>query len=153
MQELPHHYKVEASAASDGKLMLEAEGLEPIECAAPREFGGPGNRWSPETMLGGAVATCFILTFRAIARASSFPYSSLACSVEGRVEKADGTLRFTEFTLRPALKMAGGGDRDRALRLLKKAERSCLVTASLRSTVRLEPTVIQDPAENPRRAR
>ncbi|MFZ0887404.1 MAG: OsmC family protein [Candidatus Binataceae bacterium] len=153
MQELPHHYKVEATAAQDGELMLESRGVEPIECAAPSEFGGPGNRWSPETMLAGAVAACFILTFRAVARASSFPWLSLTCSTEGRLERVDGTVRFTQFTLRPTLKVPAGADRDRAIRLLEKAERGCLVTGSLRSTVRLEPTVIQDSAEPSREAR
>lgn len=147
MQELPHHYIVGASAAHDGQVMLESEGLQAIENASPREFGGPGNLWSPETMLAGAVVSCFILTFRAVARASSFPWLSLVCAGEGRLDRADGTVRFTEFTLRPTLRVRAGSDRDRAIRILEKAERGCLVANSLRSTVRLEPTVIEVPAE------
>ncbi len=153
MQELPHHYKVIASGAREGKLALESEALQPIEIAAPQEFGGPGNLWSPETMLAGAVAGCFILSFRAIARASSFPWLRLTCEAEGRLERADGTLRFTEFTLRPMLKIPTGGDRRRAMRLLEKAESGCLIANSLRSPGRLEPAVIEVPAESTGEAR
>ena len=42
-----------------------------VDVHGAAEFGGPGDLWSPETMLAGAVAGCFILTFRAAARASS----------------------------------------------------------------------------------
>jgi hypothetical protein len=38
-------------------------------CAAPAEFGGPGDQWSPESLLAGAIASCFALTFRFVARA------------------------------------------------------------------------------------
>ncbi len=153
MQELPHCYKVEASAAHNGNPNLESGTLQPIATEPPPEFGGPGNLWSPETMMVGAVASCFILTFRGVARASSFPWLSLTCPAEGRLERCDGRLRFTEFTLRPTLKIPAGADRERALHLLEKAERSCLVTNSLSSTVRLESVVVEISAEGLAEAR
>ena len=72
MQDLPHHYKVAASAAPQGEVNLASNLLDPILSAPPAEYGGPGNRWSPETLLVAAVADCFILSFRAVARASKF---------------------------------------------------------------------------------
>ena len=68
MQDLPHHYKVEASAELEGDGAISSDRLESIPFASPAEFGGPGNRWSPETLLLAAVASCFILSFRAIAK-------------------------------------------------------------------------------------
>ena len=75
MEELPHHYIVSSSASSEGSVLVEAVGLPSLETAPPAEFGGPGDKWSPESLLVAAVADCFILTFRAIARASpaAFP--------------------------------------------------------------------------------
>lgn len=147
MKELHYDYKAKATASRAGNVTLESEG-QSIESAPPREFGGPGNLWSPETMLTGAVAGCFILTFRAIAHASSFPWLNLICTVEGRLESSDGTLRFTQFTLRPKLTIPKGTDHEKAGRLLEKAERGCLVSNSLRSTLRLEPEVIEMPARS-----
>jgi organic hydroperoxide reductase OsmC/OhrA len=72
MQDFPHCYKIVASAGADGDLSIAGDGLDSISCAPPAEFGGPGNRWSPETLLVAAVGSCFVLSFRAIASAS-FP--------------------------------------------------------------------------------
>ena len=77
MQDLPHHYQVNASAEVDGNVVLKADDLPQIITAPPAEFGGPGDQWSPETLLVGAVANCFVLTFRAIARASKLDWSNL----------------------------------------------------------------------------
>jgi organic hydroperoxide reductase OsmC/OhrA len=128
MNELPQHYKVEATAANTGKVIVQCETLQPIETDTPREFGGPGDSWSPETMLAAAVAGCFILTFRAIARASSLAWQNLTCTVDGRLDRAEGALRFIEFTVRATLAISAGGDRGKAQRLLEKAEHGCLIS-------------------------
>lgn len=131
MQELPHRYSVSARSAADGLIEISSEGLTSIQSAAPAEFGGPGNRWSPETLLVAAVADCFILTFKAIARASKFEWVSLSCSVEGVLDRVDGAMRFTEFTLHVILEPAAGTDDQMAMRLLEKSEHTCLITKSL----------------------
>ena len=99
MQNLPHHYKVAATAAPEGDVNLTSDNLEPIPSLPPAEFGGPGNRWSPETLLIAAVADCFMLSFRAIARASKLSWISLKCEVEGTLERSEGTMKFTEFVI------------------------------------------------------
>ena len=87
MQEFPHHYAVTASSAADSNIALESPGLESLESAGPAEFGGPGDLWSPETMLVASVADCFILTFKAIARASRMDWVSLRCDAVGDTGK------------------------------------------------------------------
>ncbi len=141
MQDLPHHYRVAASAAAEGEVALASDGLEPIRSAPPAEFGGPGDRWSPETLLVGAVADCFILTFRAIARASKFSWVALECDCEGILERADGTTRFTKFLLDVRLVVPEGSNVERAERLLAKAEAGCLVTSSLSGETHLDAVV------------
>ena len=73
MQDFPHHYSAFARAQEQGEIELGGDGLAPLQSAPPAEFGGPGDLWSPETLLVAAVADCFALTFRAIARASKLP--------------------------------------------------------------------------------
>lgn len=143
MQELPHRYQVRAQAAHRGTVSLNSSGLAPIENAAPAEFGGPGDLWSPETMLAGAVAGCFILTFRGVARASAFDWLSIECPAEGLLERKDGSLQFTEFTLRPKIAVPAGTDRGKLLRIIHKAEQGCLVANSLRATMKLEPQIVE----------
>lgn len=141
MQNFPHHYRVSAAANSDGTISLESEGLETIASAAPVEFDGPGDKWSPETLLTAAVADCFILTFRAIARASKLEWTSLKCEVEGTLERREHVSLFTEFTLQATLVVPSGTDKERARQLLEKSEAGCLVTNSLSAETHLDATV------------
>ncbi len=87
MQDFPHCYKIVAAAETDGDVSLACEGLDSIFCAPPVEFGGPGDRWSPETLLVAAVGNRFVLSFRAIARASKLSWISLECETEGVLDR------------------------------------------------------------------
>lgn len=142
MQNLPHHYQVTATADAEGDVTLAGEGLPSLATAPPAEFGGPGDRWSPETLLCAAVADCFILTFRAIARASKLAWTSLECSVSGTLDRVERVTQFTAFTVHAKLVVPGGGNEEQAQRLLAKAEQSCLVTNSLKAQAHLEAEVV-----------
>jgi len=135
VKDLPHHYAVAASASGEGNVALESPGLATLESAGPAEFGGPGDLWSPETLLVGAIGDCFILSFRAIARASGLAWTSLRCDVVGDLDRVDRVTRFTDFHISATLEIPGGQPEEKARRLLEKAEKSCLVTNSLSARV------------------
>lgn len=140
MQALPHRYEVQARGNGD-TLRLRSSGVPDLAVAAPAEFDGPGDRWSPETLLAGAVASCLILTFRSVATASRFDWVSLECGCEATLDKADDGRRFTRFDLRATLAVPPGADHERARRLVEKSERLCLVSSSLKGETNLEVTV------------
>jgi len=142
MQDLPHHYQVSASAAPDGDVSLSANKLQILPSAPPLEFGGPGDRWSPETLLVAAVADCFILTFRAVARASKLSWVSLTCEVEGTLERSGGKTKFTQFKVNATLGVPQDTSEERAQRILEKAEAGCLVTNSLSAETHLNAVVL-----------
>lgn len=131
MNPFPHHYLVDAVAAVTGDVSISAPSIPVLATAAPTEFGGPGGRWSPETLFVAAAVDCFVLTFRAIAEASKLPWVRLACSGDGTLDRVDGVTRFSALSLHAELVLPTGGGAERATRLLEKAERSCLVTTSL----------------------
>ena len=141
MQKLPHQYSVAAAANADGNVDLTSAGLPPLESAPPAEFGGPGDRWSPETLLVAAVADCFVLTFKAIARASKLDWLSISCNVDGVLDRADNTTQFTEFKLQVVLDAPQGTDVAKATRILEKSEDACLITNSLKATSHLDAEV------------
>jgi organic hydroperoxide reductase OsmC/OhrA len=141
VQDYPHTYVVAASARSDSNLTTSSPGLADLEAAAPAEFGGPGDQWSPETLLVAAVADCFILSFKAIARASKMEWTSLSCDVDGVLEKVDRVTRFTAFHIRATLDVPDGTREDKAERLMAMAEKSCLITNSLIADSNLEAEV------------
>lgn len=131
MQDLPHHYQVNARGADTGSITLSASNVPDISSAAPAEFGGPGDQWSPESLLIAAVADCFVLTFRAIARASKLDWIQLECSAEGALDRVERVTRFTEVHITATLTVPEGTDPEKAEKLMHKSEENCLITNSL----------------------
>jgi peroxiredoxin-like protein len=142
MKPLPHTYKAQLSGGAAGYAMVSVAGIPQLRTAPPADFDGPGDAWSPEQFLMAAVETCFIFTLQAVARASKLPFTSLELSGEGTVDRKEGATRFTEIVLRPRLTLPAGGDRDKAMRVLEKSEKACLVSASLSTPIRLEPEIV-----------
>ncbi len=138
----PHHYEVAAACRVDGAVSLSAAGLAPLASQPPKQFGGPGDHWSPEDLLVAAVADCFCLSFRAIAAASKFAFEDLQCQVTGTLDRVERAMLFTEFKIVARLTLPAGADAERGQRLLEKAEQTCLVTNSLKSSVHLEAQVV-----------
>ena len=86
-----------------------------------------------------------MFTFRAVAQASKFTFTSLDVSGSGTVDRKEGITRFTEITLETHLKLPTGGDPDRAQRILEKGKNACLVTASLSVPTNLETKIMIEP--------
>ena len=141
MQAFPHHYKVAAKATIDSNIDLISDKVATITSAPPEEFGGPGDYWSPETLLVASVADCFVLTFRAIARASKLSWSSINCHVDGVLEKNDGTTKFTQIIVSVTLEVSAVADEDKAQLILLKSEANCLITNSLSAETQLITTI------------
>lgn len=143
MKSLPHRYNVTATGAPTGTVTLSHAGVPDLPTAPPVEFGGPGDNWSPEGLLTGAVADCFILTFRAVARAAKLEWSKLEVSVEGILDRQEGVTAFTAFNIRAEVTIAAEADSAQAESSLQRAERGCLVSNSLKATMHLETVVHQ----------
>jgi uncharacterized OsmC-like protein len=144
MQDYPHRYKAAAQGGAEGVIDTGSPGLESIEAMAPPEFDGPGDKWSPETMLVASVANCFVLTFRSVARASGFAWNSLICEVDGVLDRVDRQTRFTEFYIDITLHLPSGTDAHKAHRLCEKSEEVCLITNSLTAEKILSVAVVHD---------
>jgi organic hydroperoxide reductase OsmC/OhrA len=141
VQSFPHHYAVSASAEAAGHVTLECEGLSSLSSMPPAEFGGPGDRWSPETLLVAAVVDCFVLTFRSIANVSRLSWISLSCEASGTVDRVERLTQFVALELRARLRVPAGTNAELAHRMLVRAEQTCLITNSLKITPHLDATV------------
>jgi peroxiredoxin-like protein len=140
--EAHHEYRVNAFAAGGRNGVVHAEGvLACISFSAPPEFLGEPGRWTPEHFLVAAVASCFVSTFSGIAEKSRLGFVSFNLDAEGVLGKEHGSWRFTEIKLRPVVTILKEEDRERAILILEKAEKSCLVARSLQFKVTLVPEV------------
>ena len=140
--EAHHEYRVNAFGAGGRNGVVHAEGvLSSISFSAPPEFLGEPGHWTPEHFLVAAVASCFVSTFSGIAEKSRLGFVSFNLDAEGVLDNEDGIWRFTEIKLRPVVTVLKEEDRDRAIRLLEKAEKSCLIARSLQCKVAFFPAV------------
>jgi organic hydroperoxide reductase OsmC/OhrA len=144
MQALPHHYDVTVTASEKGPAEIMSHELMTLRSAPPRQFEGPGDLWSPETLLVAAVADCLVLTFRAIAQLSKLQWSLITCDAEGTVDRPEGIARFTAIRLRARVVLPAGADHEKACRVLEKAEKACLVGNSLKCEPMLEVEVTSE---------
>jgi organic hydroperoxide reductase OsmC/OhrA len=112
-----------------------------IHFTAPPEFQGLEGRWTPEDLLLCALASCFTTTFQAIAGYARFEYTDLAADVEGVVSKVGSGYAFSEIVLRPHLTIPCKEERERAVELLQKAKKLCLVSRALATAQKFETKV------------
>jgi peroxiredoxin-like protein len=135
-----HAYRVAAWWTS-GRTGLAKSDSAPnaIHFTAPTEFGGLEGRWTPEELLLAAIASCYTTTLRAIAGNVQFDFTDLQVEASGTVRKADSGYTFTQIVVRPNLKIASAEERERALDLLKRAEKLCLVSRAMGTTLKFEP--------------
>jgi organic hydroperoxide reductase OsmC/OhrA len=121
------------------RTIAAVPGKDDLEVATPPEFkGGVEGVWSPEDLLVGSVASCFAVTFVAVAERRSVPLRGLEVGASGRVtQRNDGRFGFSEVVLEVAISTEPGFERE-AAEAAEAAERGCLVAVSLDFPVRLE---------------
>jgi organic hydroperoxide reductase OsmC/OhrA len=142
---LPYFYETEVTWTGERRGDLRAPGLPALEVAAPPEFKGHEGIWSPELLYVASVNSCFMATFLAIAELSKLGFIRFTCNARGKLEKEEGRgYRITEIVLSPKLVIGHERDAEQAIRILEKAEKSCLISNSINTAVRLEPEVVFD---------
>ena len=141
MKPLPHEYEVYLTGGPQGYATNSAAGLADLTTAPPPEYDGPGDAWSPEHLLLAAVNSCFLFTFRAVARASHVNFVDVDARTWGSVSKVDGVVRFTEIVVRPTVTAAPGCTIEALKRAIDKTTSHCLVSSSLAIPVRVEAAI------------
>jgi organic hydroperoxide reductase OsmC/OhrA len=142
MHPFPHQYTVAAAGSTDDdQVVLQHAGVPRLVTASPAEFDGPGDQWSPEALLVGAIADCYILTFRSIAKVSKLPWATLECAVTGTLDRVDRVTKFTAYEIHASLTVPPGTDEAKARQAMEKAEQLCLVTNSLNAPAHLHARI------------
>lgn len=138
-----HHYEVDLVWTSDRKGTISSPVLNSsIEVATPPEFpkGIPGI-WSPEHLLVAAVNSCYMTTFLAIAENFKLAFESLDCKAVGLLEQPEGKYLITTVLLKPVLVINDEHNAEKAMRVLEKTEKACLISNSIKATIKLDAVV------------
>lgn len=139
-----HFYNVEINWENSRKGIICSPELNKengvcIEVATPPEFPkGIKGIWSPEHLFVAAISGCLMTTFLAIAENSTLEFTSFGCQATGKLEMVEGKLMMSEILLKPTVVISNEKYRDKAIRIIKKAEDACLISHSVKSNITLE---------------
>lgn len=143
----PHYYNVEVNWNTDRRGMMCSPELKGktdgcIEVATPPEFpkGIPGI-WSPEHLFTAAVSSCLMTTFLSVAENSKLAFTQFTCKSKGKLEQVEGKFMMSEIILEPEVTISDEKDREKAERVLQKAENACLISNSVKSKVTMHPVI------------
>jgi organic hydroperoxide reductase OsmC/OhrA len=111
-------------------------GAQSLPSSSALEFGGDDTKSNPEALLVGALSSCHMLWFLALARKKGFEVASYE-------DDADGVLdgkRFASVTLRPLVRWAGDPPAPDAIEALHhRAHQLCFIANSVDFPVEVEP--------------
>jgi len=111
-------------------------GAQSLPSSSALELGGDDAKSNPETLLVGALSSCHMLWFLALARKKGFAVASYE-------DDADGVLdgkRFTAATLRPHVRWEGDPPPPDAIEALhQRSHELCFIANSVDFPVEVEP--------------
>ena len=112
-----------------------------IKASSAPAYRGEPDRVNPEEQFVGALSSCHMLTFLAIAAKKRFVVDAYDDDASGVLDRNEnGALSMTQVTLRP--KVVFGGDRyptdDELTAMHETAHKGCFIAQSVKTDVRCE---------------
>ncbi len=133
-------YKTDLVWKSPHRGAMAAAGKPDIAVGSPPEFRGFADNWSPEDLFVGALNTCLMLTFFALAQSKGVAPVAYQSSAEGLLENVEGKYCITEVTVTPTVVLKSEADLTIARQLMQeKVEPNCFITNSISAKVKLAP--------------
>jgi len=138
-----YYYRVEGIKGEGKSAVLKEDGLTPLDTSAPPEFGGIAGKWTPEHLFVASVVSCYIMTFISVAAAMRIEFEEMKCEGIGTLKPTEGTkMEFVEVILKPTVVVRSEQLKEKTLKAIKVTHDHCLVARSLKSEVKVEPSVI-----------
>lgn len=133
MIKYPLYFKASASSKAGicSPWLSSSGALNPIQCAIPLEFQGPGTGYSPEDLLTIAVINCFVATFKVFAEKTSLSYGTI--EAEGHLEinrDSSGKVGVTKLGI--TIIVQNPSDIEKTKLLLNEAKKNCLMANALK---------------------
>jgi len=135
-----HDYHVSAWWSSGRTGLVKADSSRvALHFSAPLEFGGMEGRWTPEELLLAALAGCYTTTLRALAAKAGLDLIDLQVEANASVARSQAGYAMDGIELRPSVRVAFAKEGKRALDLIHKAEKLCLISRRLSVPVKFIP--------------
>jgi organic hydroperoxide reductase OsmC/OhrA len=118
-------------------------GISETEIGPPPEYGGSPNSLNPEEMFVASVNSCIMLVFNHFAEKYDVEVASYHSDVNGKVEKTENGLRFTNIEVKAKVSLGSAASYKEIEEIAQLAEKYCLVSGSLACPVQYLVEVVE----------
>lgn len=113
---------------------LQAEQLQ-TAISIPTTMQGPGIGTNPDEMLLGAASTCYIITLATLLENAKVTVAKITMQAQGFVSVVGGVYTYERLHYEPQLTLVDASQHKLALRLVAKAEKTCMISKALAGNV------------------
>jgi organic hydroperoxide reductase OsmC/OhrA len=122
---------------------ISAPGKTDILGSSDPTFRGDASGWNPEDLLVASVSACHMLWYLHLCAVGGIIVLEYRDEPEGvMIENADGSGRFASIVLHPAIRLAPGSDKAKALALHGEAHAKCFIANSVNFPIAAEPAIV-----------
>jgi organic hydroperoxide reductase OsmC/OhrA len=139
------HYQTSVRWIEGRRGAVCAAARPDITVSSPPEFKGQPGLWTPEELYVAALNSCLLMTFLAYAQREELEVAEFDCAAEALLEYSEGKYRITEVILKPKLTAHSEDDALLAREVLDRAHDDCIISNSVRTTVKMVPQIHWDP--------
>jgi len=133
------HFTARTTWSNARRGILSAEAKHDIAVGSPPEFKGKPDNWAPEELLVGALNTCTMLTFIALAEGRGLSVVGYESEAEGQLENVDGKYQITKVVIRPSVTLSNNAQLEPARIVMGSVEAQCFIANSIKAAVTLVP--------------
>jgi organic hydroperoxide reductase OsmC/OhrA len=121
---------------------ITSAGKPQIPGSSDPQFRGDATRYNPEELLVASLSTCHMLWYLHFCSVNQVTVLDYHDAASGLMQEADeGSGAFSRVLLKPMVKIAAGGDREKALALHHEAHRFCFIANSVNFPVEVAPQI------------
>lgn len=147
---MAHHFeaRIRWTGAAEGptvsyggysrEYLIEIDGKSPIRGSSVPVYRGDPGLHNPEDLLVASLSACHMLWYLHLCTDAGIQVAAYEDDASGTMDQVDGSLAFTEVTLRPKVTIIEGNV-EQANNLHVPANRACFIANSVNFPVRHEP--------------
>ncbi len=121
---------------------MDFPGRPTLELSSAPQYKGDPSRLSPEDLFVGALSSCQMLSYLALAGRAGVTVVAYDDHATGTLAIADKKMRMTEVVLHPRIMLGVGADAAKALALVHAAHEICFIANSVACAVHIEPEIV-----------
>ncbi len=113
-----------------------------IEVTTPPEFtGGIAGIWTPQHLLIGAISSCFMTTFLAIAEKMRLKFLHFSCDTVLLIENSEGKLSIPQITIHPIVTINNDKMSNKGLKVLDITAKTFIINTMLKTKINFIPQI------------